>query len=76
VWSVSADTLDKIREKGNLEIAVYEQFAPFSYRSEGRSYGIDVDIGKALAEKLRVAVAVRLVGADESMEDDLRNNVW
>ncbi|MES9923795.1 MAG: transporter substrate-binding domain-containing protein [Candidatus Thiodiazotropha endolucinida] len=69
--------LDRIRERGVLEVAVYKDFPPFSYRDErGRIVGIDADIAHALAKSLGVAAAIRAVGADESMEDDLRNNVW
>ena len=73
----AADTaLDKIKEKGVLEIAVYESLPPFSYREKGKSAGVDIDIAKALARKLEVSASIRMVGADETMEDDLRNNVW
>ncbi|MEW8522251.1 MAG: transporter substrate-binding domain-containing protein [Candidatus Thiodiazotropha endolucinida] len=69
--------LDRIRERGVLEVAVYNDFPPFSYRDErGRIVGIDADIAHVLAKSLGVAAAIRAVGADESMEDDLRNNVW
>ena len=37
---------------------------------------MDVDLGKALAEKLGLSVAIRLFTADENVEDDLRNMVW
>lgn len=69
--------LQKIQERGVLEVAVYADFPPFSYRNErGRVVGIDVDIAHALAKQLGVVAAIRTVGADENMEDDLRNNVW
>lgn len=68
--------LDKIREKGVIEIAVYKDLPPFSYSEQGKSVGLDVDIAKALARQLEVSASIRMVGADENMEDDLRNNVW
>lgn len=71
-----AANLEKVLERGVLEVAVYDNFPPFAYRRNGRTTGIDVDIGKALARKLGVSVSVRVIGADETMEDDLRNNVW
>ncbi len=72
-----SSALDRIRERGVLEVAVYNNFPPFSYRDEkGRIVGIDADIARALAKSLGVSAAIRAVGADESMEDDLRNNVW
>jgi ABC-type amino acid transport substrate-binding protein len=73
----SAADLDKIIEKGFIEFAVYENFPPFSYKGEdGRLVGIDVDLGKAIAEKLGVQAGFRLSLADESVSDDLRNLVW
>ncbi|MCG7963221.1 MAG: transporter substrate-binding domain-containing protein, partial [Candidatus Thiodiazotropha taylori] len=86
VWMTSTSTLkaeeeqtalQRIQERGVLEVAVYADFPPFSYRGErGRIVGIDVDIAHALAKRLGVVAAIRAVGADENMEDDLRNNVW
>lgn len=69
--------LQRVQARGALEVAVYADFPPFSYRTEqGRVIGIDTDIARALAKRLGVAATIRAVGADESMEDDLRNNVW
>lgn len=59
-----------------LEVAVYQDFPPYSYVEKGVQKGIDVDIAKELAKRLSVAPTVRMVGADENVEDDLRNNVW
>ncbi len=72
----AAAPLDKVRERGVLEVAVYKDFPPFAFVEEGRAVGIDIDVANALAERLGVGAAIRLVGADENMEDDLRNNVW
>jgi ABC-type amino acid transport substrate-binding protein len=71
------DALQRVRERGTLDVALYKNFPPFSYRDEkGRVVGIDADIAGALAERIGVTAVIRMVGADESMEDDLRNNVW
>jgi len=74
--TLAQNALDKVKEKGVLEIAVYDALPPFSYREKGKSVGLDIDIGKALAQVLGVNASIRMVGADENMEDDLRNNVW
>ncbi len=72
-----ATALERIHERGVLEVAVYSNFPPFSYRDDqGRIVGIDADLARALAKSLGVAAAIRTVGADETMEDDLRNNIW
>lgn len=67
-----ADGLESLRQKGRLRVAVYNDFAPYSF--DGR--GIDVDIGRALAERLGVSAEIAWFSADEDMSDDLRNMVW
>lgn len=74
--AVADAALDKIKESGVLNVALYKDFPPYSYVENGKQMGIDVDIAKALAEKLAVNVSIRMVGADETMSDDLRNNIW
>ena len=72
-----ADPLSAVRAKGVLEVAMYDAFPPWSYKGDGnRPSGADVDLGRALAEKIGVSFKPRLITADESMSDDLRNNVW
>lgn len=62
---------------GILKFAAYDNFPPYSYQAQnGKAEGIDVDIAKALAEKLGLKPTIRLVFADESLEDDLRVYVW
>ena len=76
VAAQEASALAKVREKGVLDVALYENFPPFSFKQDGRATGIDVELAKLVAAKLGVAAAVRLVGADETMEDDLRIYLW
>ncbi len=71
-----ADTDAKITS-GILKFAAYDNFPPYSYQAEnGKAEGIDVDIARALAEELGLKANIRLVYADESLEDDLRVYVW
>lgn len=73
----AADPLSAVKGKGSLSVAMYDDFPPYSYKGEGnRLSGVDVDLGKALAEKLGVSFQAKLFTADENMSDDLRNNVW
>lgn len=74
--SIAAGKLEQILERGAIEVAAYDNFPPYSYKVNGRRTGIDVDIAQAIADKLQVGLVVRLVGVDENMGDDLRNNVW
>ncbi len=70
--SAEARDLAEVRSSGTLRIGVYKDFSP--YADAGR--GIDVDLGRALAERLGVKPDVRSYDADENMNDDLRNIVW
>ena len=70
--ALADEPLDAIRQRGRLRIAVYDDFPPYS--SAGK--GIDVDLGKAIAEKLGLAPEIVSFKADEDMNDDLRNMVW
>lgn len=72
----AARPLDEVRDSGTIRIAVYRDFAPFSEVHDGRFEGVDVDIGRALAQALGVAVEFMPVTAGESVDDDLRNAVW
>jgi len=71
-----AASLEKVLEKGVLEAAVYKDFPPYSYTVKGKQMGIDVDIAKELASRMSLKSSIRMVGADENVDDDLRNNVW
>lgn len=72
----SGEDFDSIRSKGGLRVAVYKDFPPYSYTDKGGVVGIDVDIAKAIASELEIDALIWSVGADENMEDDLRNIVW
>ncbi len=73
-WAVTAQatTLEEVKASGALHVAVYNDFAPFS--DDGK--GIDVDVGKALAEKLGVKAEVRGYHEADDVDGDLRNIVW
>ena len=69
----STEGLAQLQTPGRIRVAVYRDFPPYSNAGEG----IDVDIAKALAARLGVALDLMWVQAsDEKMEDDLRNAVW
>lgn len=66
-------TLEEIRHRGVLRVAVYSDFPPFSQGERG----IDVRVAHALAERLGVKLSLMpFPASDESVEDDLRNMVW
>jgi ABC-type amino acid transport substrate-binding protein len=74
--SMVGENLDQITAKGRLKVAVYDDFAPFSARHDGRLAGIDCDIARLLAEKLGLRLELVAVQPGETVDDDLRNHVW
>ena len=70
--TASAAVPEEILKKGTLRVAVYHDFAPFSDDDKG----IDVDLGRALAEKLGVKPDFWSFPDAEKVDDDLRNVVW
>jgi len=71
---------DDIIESNEIVIAVYSNFQPFSYLGtgidKGKEKGIDVDLAQVIAKKLGVKLRLRWMTADETVDDDLRNNIW
>ncbi|WP_079435897.1 ABC transporter substrate-binding protein [Zoogloea sp. LCSB751] len=67
-----ADTLEEIKKRGSLKVAVYNNFAPYSNQGKG----IDVELAEALGKQLGLNPQVIGYNADEDMDDDLRNMVW
>ncbi len=72
----AGEDFDEFMAKGSLRVAVYKNFAPFSFAKKGKTVGVDVDIARAIAKKLDLDIQIWAIGADENMEDDLRNAVW
>lgn len=64
--------LEKVRKRGSLVVAVYEDHAPFNVGGRG----IDVDVANALAEGLGVKLTLLPFTAGENIGDDLRAAVW
>lgn len=69
-------SLDQIREDGWIEVALYEDFAPWSWEQDGKIQGIDVDIARLIADDLGVELRPRLVQASETLDADLLNYVY
>jgi polar amino acid transport system substrate-binding protein len=76
-WSATAvagvvDAPLETREAGRLVVAVYRDFAPYAHGEEG----IDVEVAKALAQKLGLAAEIRDYPAADDVDGDLRNILW
>lgn len=68
---------DAIIERGLIEIGVYSDFPPYSYRdASGNLVGVDVDLGQLIADRLGVRAQFFEVLADEDVDTDLRNYIW
>ena len=68
--------LDTIIESGYIEFTAYEDFAPWSYEQDGKIQGVDIDIGRLIAEDLEVEARFNLVAAGENIKADLQNWIW
>lgn len=68
--------IDDVVDSGFITIALYEDYAPYSWEVDGEVTGIDADIARLLAKNLGVELRFLIRGADENVDDDLRNNLW
>ena len=73
---VVGQDFDAILERGFLTFAVYEHFAPFSFESEGKAKGIDIEIAHKIAEQFGVEARFQFFTADENVDADFRNQIW
>ena len=71
-----ARSLDDIKNSGEIFIAVYEDFPPYSYVENGVAKGIDIELGTMVAKSLNVKPVWNFTGFDETLSGDLRNNIW
>lgn len=74
--SVFARSFDDIIESKKINIAVYNDYPPYSYMEAGSAKGIDVDIAKEIAAKFNVELVLTWMTPGETTEDDFRNFLW
>lgn len=67
---------DDVIDSGYIRIGFYKDFPPYSFMRNGQPAGVDVEVGKRIAETLGVRFQPHWITPDENLEDDLRNNVW
>jgi ABC-type amino acid transport substrate-binding protein len=70
--AAQATPLEKVKERGALVVAIYNELPPFNDGGQG----IDRELAQALADALGVRLSLLAFNADENMADDLRNMVW
>ena len=68
--------LDQILDQGHMLFAVYEDYPPYSWEEGGEAKGIDIDIARLIAADLGVDARFNFVAAGETLEADLRFNLW
>ncbi|WP_210530274.1 substrate-binding periplasmic protein [Rubellimicrobium arenae] len=68
--------LDAIVARGWIEFAVYANLPPYSWEEGGQPQGIDIALGRLVAEALGVEPRFRFVLSGETLEADLRYQVW
>ncbi|MDJ0858380.1 MAG: transporter substrate-binding domain-containing protein [Dinoroseobacter sp.] len=73
---IVGNDLDTIQERGFIEFAAYEDFPPWSWQEGGKPTGIDIEIGRMIADELGVEAKFKLVAAGENLDADLRNWLW
>ncbi|KPN91186.1 substrate-binding periplasmic protein [Pseudomonas nunensis] len=69
-------TYDQMIAAGELKVAVYKDFAPYSFEDVGQPRGVDVDLAQALATALGVKLKLIWAPAGEKLDDDLRDYIW
>ena len=69
-------TYDEMIAAGELKVAVYKDFAPYSFEDGGQPRGVDVELAKALAKALGVRLELVWAPAGEKLDDDLRDYIW
>lgn len=70
-------SLDDIIARGYLTLAVYESFPPYSWQdAAGQPQGIDIGVGRLLAQALGVEARFNFVQAGETLNQDLMSYVW
>jgi len=68
--------IDQIMDRGFIDIAVFEDFAPWSWEENGEPRGVDIEIGRIIAEDLGVEPRFKFVDSGENLDADLRNWIW
>lgn len=69
-------TYDSITESGVLKVALYQDFAPYSFQQSGQPRGVDYDVAQALAKGLGLKLEVIWAPPGEKLDDDLRDYIW
>ena len=67
---------DQMIAAGELKVAVYKDFAPYSFEDQGQARGVDVELAQALAKAMGVRLQLIWAPPGEKLDDDLRDYIW
>jgi hypothetical protein len=70
-----ARSIDDIKASGEIVIAIYEDFPPYSFMENGVVKGIDIELGKKVAKSLNAKPIWYFTSFDENLAADLRNSI-
>lgn len=73
---VDARYYDDVIDSGYIRIGTYRDFPPYSFEQDNQPAGVDIEVGKRIAQALDVELQVHWITPDENLGDDLRNHVW
>ncbi|MBF9036716.1 transporter substrate-binding domain-containing protein [Rhodobacterales bacterium HKCCE2091] len=73
---IVGQSLDTIVERGFMTFALYADLPPWSWQEDGEPRGVDVEIARIIAETIGVEPRFNFVAAAETLEADLRYQVW
>ncbi len=68
--------MDELAKRGFITIALYRDFAPYSWEENDEAMGVDVEIGREIAKELGLEAKFQFYYAGEDVDGDLRNMVW
>jgi len=75
-FSTDVRSFDDMIDAGTLKVAVYENFAPYSFTVDGQAKGVDVELAEQIAQELGVNLELLWVVPGEKIDDDFRNFIW
>lgn len=67
---------DSIIASGVLKVALYQDFAPYSFVEAGQPRGVDYELAQTLAKGLGLELQVIWAPPGEKLDDDLRDYIW
>jgi len=74
--SAQVRNYDSIIAAGVIKVAVYQNFAPYSFQVDGKDRGVDVELAQALAKALGVRLELMWAPPGENLDGDLRDLIW